>query len=197
MKNMNKIMAIMPLAASMVVPMTAFAKTDYVTSVAAVVETQEVKADSNAENMEERQVEVSVVQASAFSVSIPKQISLNGAKNQKNDSDYKVKVAGNIASDEVITVIPVESFEMSDTKGNKAPLTAVVTQKQIKFVNDAAKGTDANKDAEDTVAIEVEMEDTPSVTGNVEVKKLTAGSWQGKFNFDIKLQKATALVQNN
>lgn len=187
MKNLNKVMAIMPLAASMVAPMSAFAATSYTTSEAAVLETQTVEGDASGE--EARQVEVSVTQASAFSISIPKRITLNGAKGATNDSDYNVKVAGNIASDEMITVTPVATFKMSDTKGVKTDLNAEVTQAQTKFINEAVKGTSTYTSNNDYVGIKVEQADTPAVTGNVKVLNLTAGSWAGQFNFDIKLDK--------
>jgi hypothetical protein len=113
-------------------------------------------------------------------VSIPKTIVLNGADGDENSSTYKVSVSGNIASDEVVSVTPDTSFQMSDIKGIKSSITATVTQPVTKFVDSQAKATSSLKNVADTIAM-------GETSGSVVVANLSSGSWTGQFNFVIKL----------
>ncbi len=191
MKNLNKFMAIMPLAASIIAPMSAFAATGYTTSSESVnYDGGTLNADYD-NTADETKVDVTVAQTSTFTVSIPKRIVLNGAVDEKNDADYTVKVSGNIASDEMIHVTPPANFLMHDDRGVKADLNTVVTQNVTKFVNAEAKPA-KYASADDTILIKINNDGNVGVTnGNVEVKNLTAGSWTGVFNFDIKLETVT------
>lgn len=188
MKNLNKFMAIMPLAASVMAPLSAFAATGYTTTEESVNYIENGLTQDYDNTADETKVDVLVAQASTFTVSIPKRIVLNGAVGQKNDADYTVKVSGNIASDEMIHVTPATGFKMHDDKGVKADLDTTVTQGVTKFVNEEAKPA-KYADANDTILIKVDNTDNAGVTqGNVEVHNLTSGSWTGVFNFDIKLE---------
>lgn len=191
MKNLNKFMAIMPLAASVVAPMSAFAATGYTTTTESVDYIENGLTQDYDNTADETKVDVLVAQASTFTVSIPKRIVLNGARNEKNDADYTVKVSGNIASDEMVHVTPATGFKMHDDKGIKADLDTVVTQAVTKFVNEEAKPAMYDSDA-DTIMIKTDNANNVGVTqGNVEVQNLTSGSWTGVFNFDIKLETVT------
>lgn len=191
MKKLNKFMAIMPLAASIVTPMSAFAATGYTTTEEDVTYREDGLTQDYDNTADETKVDVLVAQASTFTVSIPKRIVLNGAVNEKNDADYTVKVAGNIASDEVIHVTPASTFKMSDDKGIKTDLDTTVTQSVTKFVNEAAKPAEY-ADATDTILIKNNNDgDVGTTNGNVEVHNLTSGRWTGVFNFDIKLETVT------
>lgn len=104
--------------------------------------------------------------ASSFSVVIPKTIILDGATKI---GDYSVEVKGNIAGNETITVVPAASFAMKQNP--KTDVTANVTQAKTSWtVTDLA--TDS------------------TTTGQIEASGLSAGSWQGAFNFTIALNEA-------
>ena len=198
MKFKNKLLAIMPIASSMLLPITAFAETGYITSTESVdyntnnpIETDKTNTD------EETKVDVTVSQTSTFSVKIPKVMVLNGAVGQKNDADYEVTVSGNIASDEVVSVTPPSDFKMHDDRGRKADLTTTITQEKTRFVNQESylsSKTDYKTEA-DCCMMAQEAGNTGfgtvTIPGNVEVHSLSAGSWTGVFNFDIKLSTVT------
>lgn len=188
MKNLNKFMAIMPLAASVIAPLSAFAATGYTTSEEEVTYVKDALTTDYDNTVDETKVDVLVAQASTFTVSIPKRIVLDGAVGRKNDADYTIKVNGNIASDEVIHVTPPANFKMHDDRGVKADLETTITQKVTKFVNEESKPK-KYASVDDTILIKINNDDNVGVTnGNVEVHNLTSGSWTGVFNFDIKLE---------
>jgi hypothetical protein len=172
MRN-TKLMAAIPMVATLIAPMTAFAATSYKTTSASVTNVANaITADAPTND-----VSVSVTQGSTFSVTIPKTIVLNGTAGAANEAQYDVKVSGNIASNETINVVPVTSFKMSDVKGVKAQLDATVTQTYTKFVDSQVTISSSVKD---TMAI-------GDTTGKVSVANLTSGSWTGNFNFAISL----------
>lgn len=180
MKNkLNKILATIPVFATMVTPMSVFAATGYQTSSENVTYSNAITQDA-ANNV----VNVTVAQTSTFSVSIPKNISLSGASGETNEANYSIAVTGNIASDEVVKVTPSSSFQMTDSKGVKKALTATVKQPVTKFVNTEVKPIKYSS-ATDTNALGT------NASGNVSVANLSAGSWAGTFNFDIKLETVT------
>lgn len=105
-------------------------------------------------------------QDSTFKVTVPKKITLESDKT----SAYTVTVEGDIASDEVVMVAPDETFEMKDiaTTGTaKEPVEAKVSQSKTfwKFNEFETIGN-----------------------GNINAEKLSAGTWEGSFWFNIKLQ---------
>ena len=69
-------------------------------------------------------VDVTVQRGSQFEVIIPKDIVLDG---ETGKADYKVKAKGDIAGDQVLSVVPDEEFEMTEA-GGKNNVTATVTQ---------------------------------------------------------------------
>ena len=100
--------------------------------------------------------------ASIYKVTIPKIVVLSG---ESKDASYFVKVEGDIAGYEQISVIPDESFNLYTKK--KDPQEAFVTQdKTIWHVSDF--DIDAN--------------------GLVEANGITAGKWSGVFYFNINLE---------
>jgi hypothetical protein len=119
---------------------------------------------------ETAQTEVIYNQASSFEVIVPKLVDL-GADKMTN---YEVTILGDISSDEVIKVVPEESFLMKDKSGTsnlKADVEATVTQDKTEWIFNEFE-TKAN--------------------GNISAPNLTAGSWEGSFFFNIKLDKASA-----
>ena len=134
----------------------------------------EVTADKAANNCN-----VYVTKASTFSVVIPKTIVLNGTGETSNKGVYSVSVKGNIAGDDVISVVPTASFEMSQS--GKKNIPATVTQPKTTFQINDGLVTEANVQTGNTV------------TGEVQVTKLTSGSWNGNFNFTIGIATGTAI----
>lgn len=126
-----------------------------------------------------RDTEVLYELGSTFSVVIPKRIVLDATSK---DSDYAVRVYGDISSDKKVTVAPQDAltdieginFYMKDqaTKGTKkADVQANVTQDVVDWIS-AEVTADTSKD------------------GNVAAPTITAGSWKGTFNFNIALADA-------
>lgn len=110
--------------------------------------------------------------AIGYTVTIPKKITLGTDKT----SDYTVTVKGDISSDKKVTVIPDNSFLMSDQSGvanAKPDVEATVTQAVTDWTWDELAANDGEGTAK---------------TGNVSATGLTAGSWAGTFNFDIALE---------
>lgn len=126
-----------------------------------------------------RDTEVLYNRGSTFSVVIPKTIVLDAVSK---DSDYAVRVYGDISSDKKVTVAPQDAltdieginFYMIDqaTAGTKkANVQADVTQNVVDWTS-AEVTADTSKD------------------GNVAAPTITAGNWKGTFNFNIALADA-------
>ena len=134
------------------------------------VTTTEAKEGTNAVN-------VYAQIGSSYTVTIPKTITLDGSTKT---GSYTVSVAGDIAGDEAVKVVPDASFKMSQT--DKADVTASVTQ--------------------DKTAWEVSEFGTAG-NGSISASRLTAGAWNGTFNFNVGLEKAevygedVTLTKNN
>ncbi len=103
-----------------------------------------------------------------YMVTIPKKITLGTDKT----ATYTVSVAGDIASDKQVTVIPQESFLMKDitvATGGKQEVTANIEQEKTEWIwSEVANAEEEN--------------------GMVAAEDLTAGSWAGTFNFTIALE---------
>lgn len=111
------------------------------------------------------EVRVNVDVASSFTITIPKEIVLDGNTGKAN---YVVNAKGDIAGDQKITVTPDASFTLSET-GGKANVTATVTQANTEYDYTKLQGDGTEYD------------------GNISAT-LTAGEWSGKFNFNIELK---------
>ena len=106
--------------------------------------------------------EVKYSQTSTFSVTVPKTITLGADKT----SSYTVDVNGDIASNETVTVTPDATVTMEDINDIKADVTGTITQDKTSWIYS-------------------EMDD--NATGSVSAQGLTAGTWNGTFNFAIAL----------
>lgn len=95
-------MSVVPLAGS--VPVSVLADDN-----AATVTTQEV-TEVGTQN-----TTVSYHQTSSYTVTIPKTITLNGDKT----ASYEVKVKGDIAGNESVTVVPDATVTLNDSNGNE------------------------------------------------------------------------------
>ena len=106
-------------------------------------------------------------QDSAFTVTIPKTITLG----QNKSATYGVKVKGDISGNETVTVTPDATMQLTDSNG-KAAVTGTITQDVTKFA-----------------ATEVNLPDGNSTTGNIVANDLTSGDWSGNFEFAIGVNK--------
>ena len=104
---------------------------------------------------------------SEFKVTIPKKVTLDGALKS---GTYNVLVEGDIAGNEYVKVVP-ETYFLLYTK-DKAPIPATVSQDRTgwSFLD---FGTKAN--------------------GLIETEGMSAGAWNGTFNFNIKLESSVNL----
>ena len=106
--------------------------------------------------------EVKYSQTSTFSVTVQKTITLGADKT----SSYTVDVSGDIASNENVTVTPDATVTMKDVNSIKADVTGAITQDKTSWIY-SEMDTDA--------------------TGSISATGLTAGTWNGTFNFAIAL----------
>ena len=106
-------------------------------------------------------------QDSAFTVTIPKTITLG----QNKSATYGVKVKGDIAGNETVTVTPDATVQLTDSNG-KAAVTGTITQDITEFA-----------------ATEVNQTEGSSTTGNIVANDLTSGDWSGNFEFAIGVNK--------
>ena len=144
----------------------------YENSTANVDATAEITAPVDAE-----ECEVYAEVGSDFTVTIPKKITLDGATKT---GSYTVSCTGNIAGDEYVSVTPDAQFAMK--QAGKADVTASVTQETTKFRDNLFTGTKG--------AGEALMSEGASAT--IDAAGLTAGEWNGIFNFAINLNQDVA-----
>ena len=108
----------------------------------------------------------------AFSVTIPKSITLSG---ETKSGTYTVTCTGAIGDSRYISVVPDSSFTM--TQKGKADVIATTLQQITKF-----------RSADYTGSLEAdEIEMGTDIEGTIHTPDLTAGSWKGTFNFRINL----------
>ena len=104
---------------------------------------------------------------SEFKVTIPKHLILDGATKK---GSYLVNVIGDIAGTETVNVVPDESFLLKSN--NLADVTATIAQDKTSWKFS-------------------EMLEDSAVVGNgaIDAKNITAGSWNGNFNFNVSLKE--------
>ena len=129
------------------------------------------------------EVKVTAVKACEFTITIPKEITMDG---DTKAADYTVNVIGDIAGDQEIKVVPDASFELTED-GGKDNVTVNVTQADQKFVYE-----DISKDVDSSGGELVAGTDGKTVDGALAAPTLTAGQWNGKFNFNISFGEKTA-----
>lgn len=110
-------------------------------------------------------------------VVVPKVVILDGVTGE---GAYVVKVKGNIAGNEVITVKPDATVTLEQE--GKDDITANITQAKQRF---AYNGTTAIADADDLAKTVTTDYATTTVDGSIATDDLTAGSWHGTFAFNI------------
>lgn len=136
----------------------------------------EITADAS-----ENDCEAYLTKASTFSVIIPKKIVLDGSKTENNSGAYSVTVKANMGGDDIISVIPDAGFDFKQP--GKKDVAATVEQPKTTFqINDG-------------LVTEENVESGNTVTGTVSVAKITAGKWNGNFNFAIAINTGYAIVK--
>lgn len=103
-------------------------------------------------------VSVNATVASEFSVSVPKTITLDGSKKT---ATYKITCNGDFPANKKITVVPAANVTLSSA--NKDGIVAAISQDKTEWrYDDNAEGT-----------------------GVITAEGLTAGVWDGVFDFNI------------
>lgn len=100
----------------------------------------------------------------SYSVILPKRIKIDSATKS---AKYTVKVSGDLGGEDAVLVDPDPSFELI-TSGKPA-VTAVITQEQNRFMSNEITG------------------DGTQTTGTIDAAKLSAGTWDGRFNFSVSV----------
>lgn len=120
--------------------------------------------------------DVYVSQASTFCVFIPKTIILDGKVNEEgvNKANYIVRVSeySNIGGLETIDVIPDKEFTLSQLGKNDIKATIIQDKEQWKYNEIAIYGN-----------------------GEISTIEMSAGSWNGQFNFNIFLHTSFIKVE--
>ena len=107
-----------------------------------------------------------------FSVTIPKRITLSG---ETKSGTYSIGCTGNFKDYRYISVVPDSTFMM--TQKGKDNVTGTMVQQITKF-----------RSANYTGSLEAdETEMGTDIEGTIHTPDLTAGSWNGTFNFRINL----------
>ena len=114
-------------------------------------------------------VDVYVTQESSFSVKIPKKVILNGKLGETNSGSYEVEVQGNLASEDIVFVNPVEDLYMTST--GKTAIPTEVSQDKTSF----------------RYADGVRIENSVKTQGTVTANGMTAGEWHGGFELEINM----------
>lgn len=135
-------------------------------SIAQVNETTEISSDS----VSETSVYASVKRE--FTVTIPKSLTLDGTTKK---GSYTVNVVGSIAGTDKISVVPDETFKLSSS--GVSDITASINQDKTEWSYDEIIGSDA-------------------IIGNgtIDASDLSAGKWNGTFNFNINLEEGKILT---
>lgn len=117
-------------------------------------------------------VEVYVSQGQDIAIRLPFKTVLDGTKGRENKADFEVEVRANISGSDNIKVVPETDFVM--TTVGKKPINGTVEIDQVEY--------NIAKDGED------ELSAGKVVNGKVSVENLSAGHWEGDFDWEIKVE---------
>lgn len=104
---------------------------------------------------------------STFSVTIPKSMGGNG---ESGTLDYDVRIVGDIAGNEILSVIPDSTLTLSQT--GKKDIIATISQLKTKFTGE-----------------DFALSTIQTTTGSITYEGLSSGTWKGVFNFYISLKE--------
>lgn len=111
-------------------------------------------------------VSVDATVASTFSVSVPKSIQLDGAKKSAN---YKVTCSGDFPANKKVTVVPETNVTLFSV--NKSEVIAAISQDKTEWLYD----------------------DNTEGKGTITADTISAGIWNGVFNFNITFEDTECL----
>lgn len=117
-------------------------------------------------------VEVYVSQGQDIAIRLPFKTVLDGTKGHENKADFEVEVRANISGADNIKVVPETEFTM--TTVGKKPIDGTVEIAQTEY--------NIAKDGEE------ELSRGKVVNGKVSVENLSAGHWEGDFDWEIKVE---------
>ena len=120
----------------------------------------------------EQGVKVYVSQGQDIAIRLPFKTVLDGTKGSENKADFEVEVRANISGADNIKVIPETSFTMAAT--GKKPINGTVEIDQTEY--------NIAKDGEDSLST------GKVVAGKVSVENLSAGHWEGDFDWEISIE---------
>ena len=166
---MKKIKSLsLTLAASLIFSaMPAYANTQYTDSTHEVIDIDTpISKDDNSN------CDVYAEIGSEFKVTIPKHITLDGATKK---GTYNISVEGDIAGKETIKVVPEEAVTLSSK--DKADVIGTIAQDKTKWSYN-------------------EILSNNKILGNglIDANKITAGAWNGTFNFNVSLTENSITV---
>lgn len=144
----------------------------YSNSVDSVKETQTASSDKTSS------CEVYAQLAATFTITIPKKITLSGTDKT---GSYSVDVEGDIGGTDIINVVPDTSVALKST--NLANVTASIIQDKTKWSYD-----EILPDSKTTGSGSIYADGTNN-SGEI-----SAGSWNGTFNFNISLKENSNLI---
>lgn len=127
-------------------------------------------------------VEIRGTRTSSYTVQLPKVIAGN-AVNHEIDWDYDLVVVGDLAGDEYLEILPSGTFTLSQP--GKPDITARVVQEKKKFRDNVYTATLAA----DEIKVNVPGDYTSvTTTGYVQADNISAGLWQGIFEFRMGIK---------
>lgn len=112
---------------------------------------------------------------SSYVVTLPKTIKLDSTTK---DAQYTVNVKGALAGTEIIKVIPDTSFTMK--QDGKDDVTATITQAKTDFTS---------------AELAADTENGVTETGTVAAPDISAGRWDGSFNFNVSKSMVSGLYK--
>lgn len=138
---------------------------------------QNAKTQYSTIGMNDAQTEVYLtVDDSDLIASLPTTVILDGTPNAKGEyiGKYSVGVSGNMSGDKVVTIEP-ENENVSLKQKGKDDKTASIEQQKTMFTTD-------------------DFASNTKTTGTITAESLTAGSWNGSFNFNIRKETNTSYL---
>lgn len=108
------------------------------------------------------------VDDSGFIASLPTSVILSGTPDAQGKyiGKYSIKATGNMSGNKIISITP-DNTNIPLTQRGKTDKSAIITQAKTKFTSD-------------------DLKNSVSTNGTITADKLTAGSWNSSFNFNIK-----------
>jgi hypothetical protein len=186
MRN-SKFMAAIPMVATILLPMTTFAE-DEIPSATTQGNIQDEEPYSiTQDDMEKdgvtKETIVTYQQASTYTVTIPKSVTLESSKQ----ATYDIKVTGDISSDKKVTVTPIDDDASKDGINFKMSDTSVSSSKKDDVWVDVTQDSTTWTSSEIDEAGETGVTKSGTIDGS---DVLTSGSWSGSLTFKIALENA-------